>query len=148
MSYSYFKFFCFFAFLALKKLKFTKLYFLKVNQLEKDKQEFNITYNDEELKSISKYLFKKEVKVKANQLATQYLQKLKEKHSKTDNIKIDQELKLSEYLKDKNIYPEHAKFIFKIRTRMYPVKCNFKTQFKTNYICDLCKQEDEDQEHL
>ena len=31
---------------------------------------------------------------------------------------------------------------------MYPVKCNFKTQFKTNYICDLCKQEDEDQEHL
>ena len=31
---------------------------------------------------------------------------------------------------------------------MYPVKCNFKTQYKMNYLCDLCKQEDENQEHL
>ena len=54
----------------------------------------------------------------------------------------------SKYLKDKNINPEQAKFIFKIRTRMYPVKCNFKSQYKTNYLCDLCKYEDEDQEHL
>ena len=119
-----------------------------VNQLEKDKQEFNITYKDEDLKSISKYSFKKEIKTKANLLAIDFLQKLKDKHSKTDNIKIKQELNISEYLRDKDINPEQAKFIFKIRTRMYPVKCNFKTQYKMNYLCDLCKQEDENQEHL
>ena len=55
-----------------------------INQLEKDKKEFNINYNDTDLKSISKNLFKKEIKKIANLLAVKYLQNLKSKHSKTE----------------------------------------------------------------
>ena len=117
-----------------------------VNQLEKDKKDFNINYSDDELKLISKAKFKKEVKLKANKVAIGYFNILKAKHSKTKNIKI--ELKPSDYLKDKRIHPDNAKFIFKIRTRMYAVKANFKNQFKKSYLCDLCKLEDETQEHL
>ena len=35
-----------------------------------------------------------------------------------------------------------------MRTRMYSVKCNFKNNFNHNYICDLCKVEEDSQEHL
>ena len=31
---------------------------------------------------------------------------------------------------------------------MYSVKNNFKNQYQNNYLCDLCKIEDETQEHL
>ena len=72
---------------------------------------------------------------------------LKAKHSKTENIKIEI-LKPNSYLTDTRIYPDQAKFIFKMRTRMYSVKCNFKNQYNGNYICDLCKIEDDTQEHL
>ena len=57
-------------------------------------------------------------------------------------------LKPNSYLTDTRIYPDQAKFIFKMRTRMYSVKCNFKNQYNGNYICDLCKIEDDTQEHL
>ena len=85
--------------------------------------------------------------MKAIKLAIQYLSKLKAKHSKSSNLKID-ELKVATYLKDKRIHPDQAKFIFKIQTRMYPVKCNFKNQYKNNLLCHLCKMEDDTQEHL
>ena len=36
-----------------------------------------------------------------------------------------------------------------MRTRMYPVKSNFKNQYqKKNLKCDLCKIEEDSQEHL
>ena len=84
-----------------------------INTLERDKKDFNIKYSDEDLKSISKISFKKEIKKKAINLAVTYLQKLKAKHSKTDNIKADK-LEVAHYLKDKRIFPDQAKFIFKI----------------------------------
>ena len=91
--------------------------------------------------------FKKEIKEIANKLAIKYLQNLKSKHSKTENIPFNK-LKAAEYLKDKKIRPDQAKFIFKMRTRMYPVKCNFKNQYQKNLLCDLCKIEEDSQEHL
>ena len=58
-----------------------------VNQLEKDKKDFNKNCNDDELKLISKAKFKKEVKLKANNVAIGYFNILKAKHTK--NIKIE-----------------------------------------------------------
>ena len=101
------------------------------------------------MEKISKHSFKKIIKTKANKLAIEYLKTLKAKHSKMKNIEINEKvLKPTEYLTDTRIYPEQAKFIFKMRTRMYSVKCNFKNNFNENYICDLCKVEEDSQEHL
>ena len=64
-----------------------------------------------------------------------------------ENIDI-KELKIADYLKDKRIHPKDAKFIFKMRTRMYSVKSNFKNQYGDNLYCNLCKIEEDTQEHL
>ena len=65
------------------------------------------------------------------------------------NIKIGEgKLNPSAYLYDKRINPDQAKFIFKVRTRMLSMKCNFKNQFKENYTCDLCNTDLDNQEHL
>ena len=120
-----------------------------INLLIKDKSEFELNYTDEDLKSISKLSFKNTIKKKANKLAIEYLKKLKAKHSKTKNIEINEnKIETAEYLKDKRIHPKDAKFIFKMRTRMYNVKCNFKNQYGDNLVCNLCKMEEESQEHL
>ena len=66
-----------------------------------------------------------------------------------DNITIkENKCKTAPYLIDKRINPKDAKFIFKMRTRMYPVKCNFKNQYGDLLLCDLCKLEEDSQEHL
>ena len=120
-----------------------------VNLLEKDKEEFNIYKNDDEIRKMSKYKFKKMIKNQANELALKYLNNLKLKHSKMTNIKISVgKLNPSSYLSDKRINPDQAKFIFKVRTRMLSMKCNFKNQFKENYTCDLCNEDLDNQEHL
>ena len=120
-----------------------------ITLIEKDKNYFNISHKDEELAKISKRVFKKLVKKKANKLALKYLKNLKLKHFKMDNIKISNEkMKASPYVLDKSINPDQAKFIFKVRTRMLPMKCTFKNQFKDNYACDLCKLKLDNQEHL
>ena len=120
-----------------------------INLIENDKKDFNISYNDNDLTKISKAVFKKRVKKEAVKVALKYLNNLKSKHSKMDNIKIsDEKMKPSQYLLDKRINPDQAKFIFKVRTRMLQMKCNFKNQFKNNYTCDLCKINMDNQEHL
>ena len=89
------------------------------------------------------------IKKEANKLALKYLKNLKLKHSKMDTIKIsDNKVKVSPYLLDKRINPDQAKFIFKVRTRMLPMKCNFKNQYKDDYTYDLCKLKLDNQEHL
>ena len=52
-----------------------------ITLIEKDKNDFNISYKDEELAKISKRVFKKLVKKEANKLALKYLKNLKLKHS-------------------------------------------------------------------
>ena len=56
--------------------------------------------------------------------------------------------KTAPYLLDKRTKPKDAKFIFKMRTRMYPINCNFKNQYGDLLSCELCKLEEYTQEQL
>ena len=73
-----------------------------VKQIESDKKEFGIDKSDEQLKAISKYKFKRIIKKAAMKQTINYLNKIKEKHSKLDDIVIDK-FKPQEYLTDDRI---------------------------------------------
>ena len=69
---------------------------------------------------------------------------------------MQQELKFDKidckaYLKDWRLSKAKAKLLFKLRTRIYPVKSNFKNNVNQRGIgpyCELCKEEIDDQKHL
>ena len=97
---------------------------------------------------MSKYLFKKLLKKKINDAAMKYLNELKEKHTKMENIQ-SKELICSEYLKDTRLSKTETKLLFKFRTRMYSVKANFSKKYEnSNLLCELCVSAKCTQEHL
>ena len=59
------------------------------------------------------------------------------------------ELKHSDYVTDIRFSVSQVKLMFKLRTRMFPVKENFKNKFKDKDMnCDICKIELCTQSHL
>lgn len=120
-----------------------------VNSLNKDKEEFNIDFDDDMLKTKfkTKQSFKNFLKRKSKEAAVNYLNKLKSKHSKLDDLHFN-DLKCANYLQDQRINQNEAKLLFKLRTRMYPVKSNFKEQYNFNLSCELCNNAICDQRHL
>ena len=118
--------------------------------LEEDKKEFGLeSVKDEELttKFKNKLRFKTFIKKKAVKLASEYLGKLKEKHSKLDDLSFTK-LEPATYLFDSRINKKQTQLLFKLRTRMYNVKANFPGNHLFNMICDLCKASTCDQRHL
>ena len=118
-----------------------------INQVDKDKKELNINLNDNDIKRMSKYMFKKFLKEKIKSATLKYLNELKKKHIKVENLQ-STELKCSKYLMDTRISKVDAKLLFKFRTRMYPVKANFSTKYQNNMLCDLCISAECMQQHL
>ena len=96
-------------------------------QVDKDKEELDINLSDTDIKKMKKYKFKLLLKKKINIAALNYLNKLKAKHTKADNIQ-SSEIKCSEYLLNTKLSKNEAKLLFKFRTRMYSVKGNFSKQ--------------------
>ena len=62
------------------------------------------------------------------------------KHSKLDQI--SDSYRIENYLKSSNISTEEKITLFKFRTRMVDVKCNFKSQYGKNLTCYFCSYED------
>ena len=120
-----------------------------VNDVENDKTYLNITLEDNELKTISKDKFKKLVKSEAKKKAVEYLTKLKTPHSKMDGI-LFTKLETHNYLKDKRLNTSEVKLLFKLRTRMFNCKENFKNQYKNEEFlyCPLCIVALDSQSHL
>ena len=72
---------------------------------------------------------------------------MKNKHSKLDDLDFT-DLKCAPYLENQSINQREAKLLFKLRTRMYQVKSNYKGLYINNLTCDLCKSATCDQRHL
>ena len=73
---------------------------------------------------------------------------LKENHSKVKHLK-HYVFEMQKYFKPCNIKitKEEAQEIFKLRSRVSDVKLNYKGKYET-YECQVCKKEDESQEHI
>ena len=98
---------------------------------------------DDNLKTISKNRFKNMVKKSAVTASINHLNKLKNKHSKLDNITVDN-LKSRQHPSDERLNISQMKLLFKLRTRMIKVDHNYG---KKN-TCKICTIGPDDQIHL
>ena len=60
-------------------------------------------------------------------------------------------IRCQKYLTDRRLNPSESKLIFQLRTRMFPVKENFKNKVQQqgkNFNCEMCKINRDDQKHL
>ena len=73
-----------------------------VHQLEKDKVDINLQLSESQIKKMTKCQFKKIVKVKIESLAAEWLEKTKNSHSKTKNLKL-KSFSPQEYLLSRNL---------------------------------------------
>ena len=94
---------------------------------------------------MKKVTFRKLVNTQVRQLARDYLIKLKNKHTKLNNL--SDNYSFEPYLSSMNITTEEKQTLFKFKTRMVEVKANFKTQYGHNLTCNFCLEE-ETQFHL
>ena len=114
-------------------------------QVRSDLEDLNFNVDLTDLKSKSKTTFKKIVKLKIKEFSLDYLNNLKEKHSKMENLTYSK-LKLQNYLKQKEIPVQSAKNLFRWRTRV----ANFKNNYKSSYLslaCPLCFVHTDTQQH-
>ena len=81
----------------------------------------------------------------SNQLSSQYLIKLKEKHSKSDGLSANNSTQ--SYLISNAMTTLEKQLLFQFRTRTYPCKTNYRTFHGDDLSCSICQEED-NSEHL
>ena len=105
---------------------------------------YDLQYEEEEIKKISKQAFKKQVKIAVNQKAFEDLRNDCESKKKTQNIRYTK-FETQEYIKV--MYPGAAKTIFKCRAKTLNIKEH--TQYKhVDFQCRWCGVCDETLEHV
>jgi hypothetical protein len=82
-------------------------------QLQNDLEECGIDLSEENIKNMKKEKFKNLVIKKIKSLATEYLVKLRGKHSKSENLMHRDSLK--DYLKTENISVSEKKLLFALK---------------------------------
>ena len=108
-----------------------------------DKCQFNLS--DDEIYKLKKGKFKSIVVKSIHELTTDYLTKLIDKHSKSENLCPSDTMQ--DYLTNLNTTVKEKKLLFLLRSRMFPVKMNYQQKY-SNLLCSLCSRTEESQEHL
>ena len=111
-----------------------------VLQVREDLEMCQLELTDEEIGAMKKEKFRQILNKKIHELSSNYLVKLVEKHSKTENLLPSDSIQ--NYLIDVNTTVEEKKLLFLLRSRMYSVKLNFQ-QSHSNLLCSLCSRSDE-----
>ena len=118
-----------------------------VQTVNENLKDLEIKLDEKEISQMSKQKFKTAVKKKIRAAAYKFLIAKKESHSKMSGTEYEK-LEIQNYLKsDSGLTNDLKKLLVNFRTRMYQVKQNFKNQYE-NTLCQLCKTEREDQQHL
>ena len=123
----------------------SKIYFAQLRKpgkndwagiVDKDKFEVKLDLSNIQIRGMKKEKFKKYVNDKVLDSAFNYLESLKQSHSKVENISYEK-LKMAPYLKDSSVPIADKIMILKLRTSMINVKKNFSSMYN-NTSCDLC----------
>ena len=114
-------------------------------QIYKDLNDCNIHLTESEITNMKKSKFKNLLIKGVNQLSSQYLLELKEKHSKSDGLSANNSPQ--SYLTSNGMTTQEKQLLFQFRTRTYPCKTNFRTFHGDDLSCSICQEED-NSEHL
>ena len=95
-----------------------------------------IELSENEISNMKQAAFKKLVNEKIRELSIAYLISLKNKHSKSENLRASYDMQ--PYLKNRNLSIEEKKIMFRIKNRLIDVKMNFKKKYNDMVECRLC----------
>lgn len=114
-------------------------------QTKRDMQILSITTNE---LSMSKESLQALLVKKVDETAFQFLIRKANEHSKV-NTSLYTTCEGATYFRDNRFTPDLANLLFKLRTRGFLVKNNFRNNYQnTNILCPLCEEKDDTQEHL
>ena len=99
------------------------------------------------IKSTSKEEYKIQIKEKVKQAAFEQYIKMKESHSKLNEVKYTS-LEIQPYLKSEMFNKEEMKLLYLLRSRCHKSKNNFRKMFKNNVQCLFGCNESESQIHV
>ena len=100
-----------------------------VSEIKGDLKKCNINFSDEEIKTMSKYTFKRIIREAIDLKVMSYLIELQGKHSKSKNLVYSSETQT--YLRSNKLSTENKKILFKLRSKMFPInETLLKTRFK------------------
>ena len=112
----------------------------------KNLEELEMQMNVRDIEQISEEAFRRIVKEKINVKALEYLNLVKEGHTKVLHI-THSSLEIQSYLEANEQTVQEAKFLFAARSRMLDVKCNYRGKYFIT-LCPCCNTEEDNQEHL
>ena len=117
-----------------------------ITQVLTDIQDLKLDLNLEDLKTLKKSKLKTMLNCAVKGKAFLDLEDKKKSHSK---VVKHAKLEIKRYLKANKmkINQDEAITIFKMRSRISNVKVNFRGKYES-FQCDVCEEEDENQEHL
>ena len=119
-----------------------------VSTVLSDLETMKIDVNFGDIQTMNKTKWKNVVKTKIREESFQYLESIKQKHSKVMELK-HINLKMQEYFlpTKQEISKEDIQCIFKMRSRAINVKMNMKGAYDSNE-CQVCLKEEETQKHI
>ena len=119
-----------------------------VDLISKDFEMIDEMQNDEAIQATARNEYKHQIKRKTKAAAFSYLKGKQTEHSKVRHIQYDQ-FKTQEYMKNPQFSNEEINLLHALRSRSTDCKANYKQKYiHSNILCSLCKNEDEDQQHI
>ena len=117
-------------------------------QVKEDMKSIKLNISLDEIKIMSKEVFKGKVSSAVQKAGYQFLSSEKLKMSKVMNVQ-HESLSLQEYFTPSFLNIQEAKMLFRIRSRMVDVKMNFKNKHTTT-LCPVCETVgvNDSQEHI
>ena len=112
--------------------------------IKQDMTTLNISEDD--VIRLSKGSLKELIKKQTSVVAFDYLYKIAESHSKVQH-QIYKDLKGMQYFEDNRFSSDQIKLLFKLRTRMFDVRNNFRNNYECA-SCPLCGLHRDTQDHL
>ena len=106
-----------------------------VNQIKEDMDEIGLDLDDDTIKNMKKATLKNLVNDKIREASHSYLVIKKEGCSKLVNL--PSSFSFKEYLSTR-LSTSEKQLLFKLRTHMIQVKCNYPSMFKDDLLCRLC----------
>ena len=108
----------------------------------------DINLTDEKILAMSEWKFRKLVNKKIKERSVQYLTELQIKHTKS--MFLHQGPTIAEYLTTEQLNTKQKQLLFKLRSGVTPNKSNYRTKYKDDLSCILCRDQNtvEDLHHL
>ena len=119
-----------------------------VKLLENDFKVIKSQQNDITIQNTSKYEYKQSIKKKIKAAAFNYLKEIQETHTKVRDIEYKQ-LETQKYMLSPIFSNSDVNLLYALRSRSTECRVNFKQKYlHSDLHCQLCEQENEDQQHL